>query len=92
MSRTANKKTISDLGLPQQFLWLADSPAYIDSVEIEAFYDATVRPYMRQGVTTIGTDSEIAGKLAANIGLEAGVDSGKLIEILSAWLPKLSFK
>ena len=92
MSRTANKLNASDLALPPQFLWLADSPAYIDAAEIEAFYDATVRPYMRQGVTTLGSDSEIAGKLAADIGLEVEVDSGKLIEILAAWLPKLSFK
>ncbi|MBX3418335.1 MAG: hypothetical protein KF851_12085 [Pirellulaceae bacterium] len=92
MSQNVNKKTVSDLGIPEQFLWLADSPAYIDAEEIEAFYDATVRPYMRQGVTTTGTDCEIAGKLVSEIGLEGAVDSGKLVEILAAWLPKLSLK
>lgn len=75
--------------LPRQLLWLVDAPLFIDSVRIESFYDAVVRPYLRQGLTTIGKDSELSGELGAELGLGAEFDTGKLLELLSAWLPKL---
>jgi hypothetical protein len=30
--------------LPEQLLWLADAPMFIDSKQVDAFYDAVVRP------------------------------------------------
>jgi hypothetical protein len=30
--------------IPKEFLWLADAPLFIDSVQVESFYDAILRP------------------------------------------------
>ena len=78
-----------ETSLPSQLLWLADSPSFIDGEQIDRFYDAVVRPYNRQGVTTLGSDSEFVMKLAAELGVGAEFDSGKLLDFLSTWLPKL---
>jgi hypothetical protein len=75
--------------LPEQLLWLADSPLFIDSMQIEAFYDAVVRPYAKLGSITLGRESEIAGELATELNLGAELDSGELLGLLSAWLPKM---
>jgi hypothetical protein len=75
--------------LPNQLLWLADAPLFIDGEQIESFYDAVVRPYYKQGLTQVGNQSALEAALAGELGLEAEFDSGKLIELMAAWLPKL---
>jgi hypothetical protein len=40
------------LDLPGKFLWLADAPLFIDSDQVDRFYDAVVRPLYRLGVIT----------------------------------------
>src|SRR5690348_1561369 len=44
-----------------RFAWLADAPLYIDSTQIERFYDAVLRPTYVEGATsvTFGSAGEI---------------------------------
>src|SRR5690242_6210358 len=55
--------------------WLADSPLFIDSSLVGAFYDAVVRPESTVGMTTISTsntratEKEAGAKLGVAVGL-----------------------
>lgn len=71
-----------------QVAWLADAPLYIDRSNVEALYDAVVRPDAAEGTTTLtiteANKSEIAGKL----GLGAELTTG---ELAMALVPVFAF-
>ena len=56
--------------LPQSLLWLGDSPMFIDTVQVQSFYDAVIRPEYEQDSVllsnSITTGTEIAGGI--NVG------------------------
>lgn len=81
--------TSKETSLPQQLLWLADAPSFIDGSQIERFYDAVVRPAWRQGAVTRKDASNIAGEIAAELGIKGEVDAGSLLQLLSTWLPSM---
>lgn len=62
--------------LRSQIAWLADAPLFIDRPNVEAFYDAVVRPDASEGTTTLtiteSNKSEIAGKLNLSAELTTG--------------------
>jgi hypothetical protein len=59
--------------LPSELLWLADAPLFIDRRQVEAFYDAVVRPAFKTGkvVDTTGADVkvQVAGKATTEVKL-----------------------
>jgi hypothetical protein len=61
--------------------WLADAPMFIDKEQVEAFYDAIVRPETKSGAvqTTRTVVNELKGKLT--VGAEAGVKPPKLFQL-----------
>jgi len=75
--------------LPIQLLWLADSPLFIDARRVESFYDAVVRPYMRQRTIVSESSTTKTIDLLAELGVSGEVDSGQLIKMLAGWLPQL---
>lgn len=74
--------------LPIQMLWLADAPLFIDADRVNDFYDAVVRPYMRQRTVVSEQSNKQAMDLKAELGISGEVDSGQFIKFLSGWLPQ----
>lgn len=57
--------------------WLADAPLFLDSEQVTAFYDATIRPEFESGVITL-SKSQIAAKRSAfegGLGGEASISA-----------------
>jgi hypothetical protein len=56
--------------LPQSLLWLGDSPMFIDTVQVQSFYDAVIRPEYEQDSlvlsNSVTTGTQISGGL--NVG------------------------
>jgi len=63
--------------------WLADAPLFIDSRQIEGFYDAVVRPEYQGGAITISSS------YLERIGTEKKISGGIKIALLK-WFPFLS--
>jgi hypothetical protein len=61
------------LNLPQQLLWLLDAPLFIDTRQVEAFYDAILRPdYEGTSVTlsnSITTETTFGGQATVGAAL-----------------------
>jgi hypothetical protein len=59
--------------LPGEILWLLDAPLFIDAVQVDAFYDAILRPdYERTSVAlsqSIDAETTIGGKLTLGFAL-----------------------
>jgi hypothetical protein len=59
--------------LPSELQWLLDAPLFIDSVQVEAFYDAVLRPdYERDTLVlteSVSTDAEFEGGLKVSAGI-----------------------
>jgi hypothetical protein len=73
--------------LPQSLFWLADAPLFIDVAQVERFYDAVVRPGSKEGPTRIETTEENIETLKKKFQIEAGIDVGGLLALLSSALP-----
>jgi 6-pyruvoyltetrahydropterin/6-carboxytetrahydropterin synthase len=71
--RKKNKMTTDNQQLPTELVRLQDAPLFIDSAQLDRFYDAIARPVSRQGNTTVilteETVKSIEGKLSAEAGL-----------------------
>lgn len=56
--------------LPQSLLWLGDSPMFIDTAQVQSFYDAVIRPEYEQDSVVLSdsvtTGTQIAG--GVNVG------------------------
>lgn len=59
--------------LPEEILWLLDAPLFIDAVQVDAFYDAILKPdYERTSVAlsrAIDSETTIGGKLTLGFAL-----------------------
>lgn len=53
--------------LPEQLLWLADAPLFIDAKQVEAFYDAILQPdyeeISRNFSQTVSSETTVGGRL-----------------------------
>lgn len=56
--------------LPEQLLWLSDSPMFIDADQVAAFYDATIRPEFKEGAVELSDSLTQATKIGG--GLDVG--------------------
>src|SRR5258706_10685444 len=72
-----------NLSLPNQLVWLADAPLFIDEDQVARFYDAVVHPESTQGVTTLEVTREKADKIGAKLGVEASVAMTSLASLLA---------
>jgi hypothetical protein len=57
-------------GLPQQLLWLSDSPMFLDADQVASFYDATIRPEYKEGEVELSDSLTQSTEFAG--GLEVG--------------------
>jgi len=72
--------------LPSPLLWLADAPLFIDSDQINRFYDAIARPQMKNGTAGVQVTDETVQELTGKLGLEAGITTEKLAALLLSML------
>lgn len=56
----------SQVVLPSELLWLADAPMFIDEKQVEAFYDAVLRPDYEGESLTLSDQVTTGTKLGAN--------------------------
>ena len=57
--------------LPRELLWLLDAPLFIDDTQVDAFYDAVLRPDYEETTTTLSNSVNKANTFEG--GLELGV-------------------
>jgi len=74
--------------LPEPFLWLEDSPLFIDAGQVDRFYDAIARPQSKEGVTTLDVNEETIETIKKKLELEAGVTTEAFAALL---IPIFSF-
>jgi hypothetical protein len=79
-----NETNPNNTSLPNQLVWLADAPLFIDEDQVARFYDAVVRPESTQGVTTLEVTREKADKIGAKLGVEASVALTSLASLLTS--------
>ncbi len=72
--------------LPKPLFWLADAPLFIDSEQVDRFYDATVRPQSIEGTTTLETTDENAQELSGKLNIGAEITTQNFAAILSPFL------
>jgi hypothetical protein len=72
----------TDQQLPNELLWLQDAPLFIDSVQLDRFYDAIARPTSKEGSTTIKVSDETVRSLEGKLNAEAGLTTEKLAAFL----------
>lgn len=75
----ASKQTV----FPKELLWLQDAPMFIDRRQVEAFYDAIVRPKAKLEGTTFTISDEKASELKTALGLEGGLELGSIVGALT---------
>ena len=68
--------------LSDELLWLQDAPLFIDTAQLDRFYDATVRPANREGTTTFTVSDETVRSLEGKLSGEVGLTSEKLAALL----------
>lgn len=81
--------------LPENLLWLADAPLFIDNDQVERFYDAVVRPEAKSGQVTLQITEEKASRISAKVAGEASgkasakgkLSPGMLLDFLSNAFP-----
>lgn len=78
--------------LPERLLWLADAPLFIDSSQIERFYNAVARPSTKKGKTTVDVSKERALELAGALGVEGGISPGDFGGVLAPIMKALGVK
>jgi len=69
--------------MPNNFVWLADAPLFIDTDQVYRFYDAVVRPETAKGTTTLEITKENARQISGKLGLEAGIGLTELGSLLT---------
>jgi hypothetical protein len=69
--------------LSKELLWLHDAPLFIDAVQLDRFYDATVRPANKEGTTTFKLSNETIRNLEGKLNAEAGLTTEKLAALLN---------
>jgi len=57
--------------LPSELLWLLDAPLFIDDTQVDAFYDAVLRPDYEETATTLS--SSVSKEKTFEGGIELGV-------------------
>ena len=72
--------------LPKPLFWLADAPLFIDSDQIERFYDAVARPQSKGGTAVLATTDENVRELKGKLNIEAEVTTTNLAAILAPFL------
>lgn len=72
--------------LPKPLFWLADAPLFIDSDQVERFYDAVARPQKKEGTTILETTDENVRELKGKLNVEAGVSTTDLAALLAPFL------
>jgi hypothetical protein len=72
--------------LPKPLFWLADAPLFIDSDQVERFYDAVARPQQKEGVVVLETTDENVRELKGKLNLEVGVETTDLAALLAPFL------
>jgi hypothetical protein len=72
--------------LPDEIVWLSDAPLFIDTKQVERFYDAVVRPSAKEGVRRLEITEEKAKQIGGKLGLEVGVKPGEIGRILATVL------
>jgi hypothetical protein len=68
--------------VPKELLWLLDAPLFIDEVQVEALYDAMLRPELDQTAVALSrsADKQIGGALGGIVpgfGISASASSSK---------------
>jgi hypothetical protein len=63
---------------PQELLWLADAPLFIDEKQVEAFYDATLQPDYE----------ELSQTLGESVTAETKIEGGLTLGAVLPWLAK----
>ncbi len=80
--------------LPKPLFWLADAPLFIDSDQVERFYDAVARPQSKEGTSVLETTDENVRELKGKLNIEAEVTTTNLAAVLAPFLafvkPKLT--
>lgn len=84
--RSENMNDQSRPELPKPLFWLADAPLFIDSDQVEGFYDAVARPQKKEGTTILETTDENIRELKGKLNLEAGVTTTNLAALLAPFL------
>jgi hypothetical protein len=77
---------------PADLFWLADAPLFIDSGQVELFYDAVVRPETKEGPTTLQVTEKTARNLSGKIKGGGEVSPSAAMELLMRVFPFLKFK
>lgn len=83
-SESVNKQSRPEL--PRPLFWFADAPLFIDSDQVDRFYDAVVRPQKKEGTTTLETTEENARELKGKLNLEATVTTQNFASLLHPFL------
>jgi hypothetical protein len=80
--------------LPKPLFWLADAPLFIDSDQVEGFYDAVARPQSKEGTSVLETTDENVRELKGKLNIEAEVTTTNFAAVLAPFLafvkPKLT--
>jgi len=80
--------------LPKPLFWLADAPLFIDSDQVERFYDAVARPQSKEGTSVLETTDENGRELKGKLNIEVEVTTTTLAAVLAPFLafvkPKLT--
>src|SRR5439155_11572195 len=59
--------------LPEQLLWLVDAPMFIDEKQVDAFYDAVVRPDYEGTSVTLSDSLSKSAKIGAEMTVGAAL-------------------
>jgi hypothetical protein len=73
--------------VPQELVWLADAPLFIDRSQVERFYDAVVRPDGNVGSTTLTVNEGAANTMSGKAGVEASVSPSDLLDKILTVFP-----
>src|SRR5579884_3155990 len=63
----ATERPMPEQEIPKELVWLLDAPLFIDDVQIEAFYDAMLRPEL--DATALQLSRGVSNQIGGGVGL-----------------------
>lgn len=78
--------------LPKELLWLADAPLFIDRKQVEAFYDAVVRPAYKTTKLTDTAGNDVKVQVAGKATTEVKISFSSFWQQVVAFFPSLEGK
>jgi hypothetical protein len=78
--------------LPEELLWLADAPLFIDRRQVESFYDAVVRPAFKTSKIVDSAGKDVKVQIAGKATTEVKMSFSSFWASIAAIFPSLEGK